>query len=79
MSKPIKIGPIEIVLFADTFDNSGKEIRTKNLEEILHALKTTDEFTDDMRFEDIYRNIYFIDDLIGKTVKVGKAVFKVKE
>jgi hypothetical protein len=79
MSKHNKIGPIEIVLFADTLDNSGKEIRTKKLGEILHALKATEEFTDDMRFEDSIGNMYFIDDLLGKTVKVGDKTFKVTE
>lgn len=71
--------PIEIVLFADVIDNSGKEKKSKKPTEISRALKASDEFTDDMRFEDRYGNIYFIDDLVGRTVKVGEEVFEVKE
>jgi hypothetical protein len=70
---------IEIVLFADVLDNSGKEQVSESPAEILQVLKASDEFTDDMRFEDNYGNIYFIDDLLGKTVKVGEAVFEVTE
>ena len=70
---------IEIVLFADVLDNSGKEQVSESPAEILQVLKASDEFTDDMRFEDNHGNIYFIDDLLGKTVKVGEAVFEVTE
>jgi hypothetical protein len=70
---------IEIVLYAEAMDNRGKESKTKDFKKISYALRASDEFNDDMRFEDSTGNMYFIDDLIGKTVKVGDETFEVKE
>jgi hypothetical protein len=70
---------IEIVFYAEAFDNIGREKKTKDLKKIKYALKASDEFNDEMRFEDRFGNMYFIDDLIGKTVKVGDETFEVKE
>jgi hypothetical protein len=70
---------IEIVLYAEVMDNLGRESKTRDAKKISYALKASDEFNDDMRFEDQFGNMYFIDDLIGKTVKVGDETFEVKE
>jgi len=70
--------PIEIVSYTDALDNR-RDTTTRKAAEIAAALKNSEEFSDDMRFTDAQKRLYFIDDLIGKSVKVGSEVFVVEE
>ena len=71
--------PIEISLYIDVVNNRGKETKSTDQKAIEKVLKDPDNFTDDMRFEDKQRRLYFIDDLIGKNVKVNGNTFVVQE
>lgn len=66
---------IRITRLSYPIDNWGTEHRTEDPVEILEALREQD--SDDDRFEDERGQAYFIDDLIGKEVRVGEAIITV--
>ena len=70
---------IEIVDYSEVQDNWGNTKKTQKPNEIEMILKDPANFTDDMSFLGKDRNVYYIDDLIGKEVKVGNSKFMVKE
>lgn len=63
--------PIHLVYYSETVDNYGRQESSSKGERIYNALMNVDDWTDDIIFEDSIGNTYFIDDLIGKTVKVS--------
>jgi len=69
---------IEIVNCVETIDNFGKEM-IYTTDETADLLRTPDEWTDDQKFYVKDGHSYFIDDLIGKNVKVGSSIFLIKE
>jgi len=70
---------IEIVYYSEVIDNFGKTTKSSKADVIAKLLQTPDDWSDDQKFEDKLGKLYFIDDLIGKTVKVGNKTFKVEE
>jgi hypothetical protein len=69
---------IKIVYYTETIDNLGRTESSCKPDYIYNALMNVDDWTDDMKFEDSNRNIYFIDDLQGKKVCVpGIGIFQV--
>ncbi len=71
--------PIEIVYYSEVLDNWGKTESSEKPAAILAVFEAPADWTDDMTFEDKAGNQYMIDDLIGKTVKVGGKTFVVPE
>lgn len=69
--------PIEIVYYQEMVDNWGHKESSSKPEIIKSILQNENEWNDDMEFEDNYGNIYVIDDLIGKPVKLGDEVILV--
>jgi hypothetical protein len=63
--------PIHIVYYSETVDNYGRQESSSKGGYIYNALMNMVDWTDDMIFEDSIGNTYFIDNLIGKTVKVN--------
>ncbi len=71
---------IDIVSMLDTgTSNFGKGETTKKLKDIEAILTDPNEWTDDISFRDKFGNVYFIDDLIDKTVKIGNKTITVIE
>lgn len=71
---------IEIVFMSDAgVSNQNKSLTTKKYSEIISVLLDSEEWTDDLRFKDKNGNVYFIDDLIGKKVKIGNNIIDVIE
>lgn len=71
---------IEIVSMSDAgVSNQNKSLTTKKYSEIISVLLDSEEWTDDLRFKDKNGNVYFIDDLIGKKVKIGNNIIDVIE
>jgi len=67
----MKSNPIKIVYFEKVLDSWGHKESSSKPGIIKSILQNENEWNDDMEFEDNYGNIYVIDDLIGKLVKVG--------
>jgi hypothetical protein len=59
---------IKIVYYSEVIDNWGRTESSTEPEVISKILKDSDNFTDDMSFEDENGRVYNIDDLIGKEV-----------
>jgi hypothetical protein len=70
---------IEIVYYSEVIDNWGRTESSTKTDVIAKLLQTPDDWSDDQKFEDKLGKPYDIDDLIGKTVKVGNKTFKVVE
>jgi hypothetical protein len=70
---------INIVYYTEVIDNWGRTNSSDKPHIIRDVLKTSDEWTDDMQFEDIGGQMYSIDDLLNKKVCVGGVWFIVKE
>jgi hypothetical protein len=70
--------PIEIVEAIEVIDNWGRTDRYVG-EELAKVLKDPEAWSDDISFMDRNERLYFIDDLIGKEVKVGAEIFVVTE
>ena len=66
-------------MIVDTVDNWGTQEFTTKEDEIIKILKDSDSWTDDLEFHDYSKNIYSIDDLIGKRVSVGSVELLVTE
>jgi hypothetical protein len=63
---------IEIISMTDAgTSNRGKGDTTLKHNEIIDVLSDPETWTDDISFKDKSGNVYFIDDLIDKEVKVG--------
>jgi len=69
---------IKIVGCAETVDNWGRQEKYDETQ-TLNLLLCSDEWTDDQIFLGPNNERYFIDDLIGKPVACGPAVFIVHE
>jgi hypothetical protein len=70
---------IEITKAVETIDNWGN-IKTYKGKELENLIQNSEMWSDDFIFySEFIRVCYYIDDLIGKTVKVGKKTFTVKE
>ena len=61
---------IKITYYSETIDNWGRTESSLNGDVIHRILMDTENWNDDMQFEDGNGTIYFIDDLIGKEVSV---------
>ena len=61
---------IEIIYFEENLDNWGRKETSNHPKRIYEALVNSEEWNDDMIFSDPSGQIYFIDDLIGKTISV---------
>lgn len=61
---------IKITHYSETIDNWGRTESSSKGEVIRNVLTDTDNWNDDMKFEDENGKLYFIDDLIGKEVEV---------
>jgi len=59
---------IKIVYYSEVIDNWGRTESSTKPEVISKILKDSENFTDDMSFEDENGRVYDIDDLIGKEV-----------
>jgi hypothetical protein len=71
---------IHITYYSEVIDNWGRLEASSKGAYIYNALMNMDEWSDDMIFEDPAGNKYFIDDLIGKAVKVsGIGIFTVPD
>lgn len=71
---------IEIVSMTDAgVSNLNRSEYIKKLSDIESVLKDPESWTDDISFKDKLGNVYFIDDLLDKTVKVGSKTIKIKE
>jgi len=70
---------IEIVYYEEVIDNWGRKESSRKAATIEKLLKSPDEWSDDQTFEDKLGKVYFIDDLIGKDVKINGKTFKVEE
>ncbi len=70
---------IEIVYYSEVLDNWGKTESSEKPDVILKVLQSSNEWTDDMMFQDKGGKKYDIDDLIGKQVKVGSKTITIKE
>ena len=74
------LASIEIVSMRDTgVSNTSRTKTTKNFKEIKEYLLDSDWWTDDVTFKDKKGKLYFIDDLIGQKVKLGKEIISVEE
>jgi len=62
---------IHITYYSEVIDNWGRLEASSKGAYIYNALMNVDDWSDDMMFEDSAGNKYFIDDLIGKVVKVN--------
>lgn len=71
--------PIEIVYYSEVIDNWGRTESSQKPNLIKDILKDEAAWTDDLTFEDKQGNVYYVDDLVGKQVKVGNEVFTIKE
>jgi hypothetical protein len=72
-------GAIEIVYYSEVIDNWGRTKSSSKVDVIAKLLQTPDDWSDDQKFVDKLGKPYDIDDLIGKTIKVGNKTFKVEE
>lgn len=71
---------IEIVSMTDYgVSNSNKSETTRKLTDIESILTDPDSWTDDLSFKDKLGNVYSIDDLIDKEVKIGNKKITVVE
>jgi hypothetical protein len=70
---------IEIVYYSEVLDNWGKTESSEKPDAILKVLQTPNEWSDDMMFRDKGGKKYYIDDLIGKQIKVGNKTITIKE
>jgi len=71
---------IDIVSMLDAgTSNFGKGETTRKLKDIEAVLTDPDTWTDDISFKDKLGNVYFIDDLIDKEVKIGNKKITVVE
>lgn len=71
---------IDIVSMLDAgTSNFGKGKTTRNLKDIEAVITDPDTWTDDISFRDKLGNVYFIDDLINKEVKIGNKKITVVE
>ena len=59
---------INIVYYSQTIDNYGHTESSSKGDYIYNALMNTDEWTDDMVFEDAAGNKFFIHNLAGETI-----------
>ena len=63
---------IEIISMTDAgVSNTNRAASTKNHKDIEAYLSSPDEWTDDVSFKDKQGVVYFVDDLVGKNVKLG--------
>jgi hypothetical protein len=69
---------IEIVGCLETVDNWGRE-EQYDAQETYKLLTNPDEWTDDQRFYDECNRCFFIEELIGKKIKVGPFTFTLTE
>ncbi len=70
---------IKIIYYHETIDSWGRSESSFKPHIIAEVLKDTENFTDDMTFEDDRKRRYSIDDLIGKEVQVGEEIFTVED
>ena len=70
---------IEIVYYSEVLDNWGRTESSEKPDIILKVLQSSDEWTDDMTFQDKNGKNYDIDELIGKQVKIGSKTITIKE
>jgi hypothetical protein len=71
---------IEIISMTDAgVSNSNRTASTKNHKDIEAYLSSPDEWTDDVSFKDKQGVVYFVDDLVGKNVKLGGKSILVQE
>lgn len=71
---------IEIVSMTDAgVSNRNRTEYIKKFSDIEAVLTDPETWTDDISFKDKLGNIYFIDDLIDKTVKIGTKTIKIEE
>lgn len=71
---------IELVSMSDSgVSNYNKKATTRKQSDIETCLKDPDCWTDDITFKDKGGNVYFVDDLVGKEVKVNGNKFTVNE
>lgn len=71
---------IELVSMSDAgVSNFNKKDTTKKHADIEAVLLDPETWTDDLSFKDKQGNVYFIDDLLNKDVKIGGKIIKVEE
>lgn len=71
---------IEIVSMTDAgVSNRNRTEYVNKFSYIESVLTDPETWTDDISFKDKLGNVYFIDDLIDKTVKIGSKTIKIKE
>lgn len=70
---------ITIIKYSEILDNWGSTESSMKTDTILKVIEDTDSWSDDMRFYDSNHRMYFIDDLIGKTIKIGEVKLKLNE
>ncbi len=71
---------IELVSMSDAgVSNFNKKDTTKKHSDIEAVLLDPETWTDDLSFKDKQGNVYFIDDLLNKDVKIGGKIIKVEE
>jgi len=74
------LNPIEIVSMRDAgVSNTSRTQTIKNFKEIKAYLLDPDWWTDDVTFKGKEGELYFIDDLIGQKVRLGKEIISVEE
>lgn len=64
---------VELVNMSTGVSNS------RSIHQIKQVLTDSDLWSGDISFDDSYGNVYYIDNLIGKSVKVGDEIFSVKD
>jgi hypothetical protein len=72
------IEPIVIDRCVETVDLYSSPIKHRGAS-LYKLLISPEEWTDDMIFEAESGEVYFIDDLVGKKVRVGTFIFVVQE
>ena len=61
---------IKIVYYSETIDNWGRTNSSNRGSVIFSVLQDTENWNDDMTFEDENGQVYLIDDLTGKEVQL---------
>jgi len=70
---------IRLVRFEEIIDNWGRKELSDDPTRIYEVLHQPEEWTDDMSFESPEDQIFFLDDLIGKQIKIeGYDPFQLK-
>jgi hypothetical protein len=73
---------INIVYYSEIIDNWGRTESSSKISRIYDVLKDPECWNGDMIFEDDKRQVYLIDDLIGKKVSIhghGRVLVEIKE